>query len=113
MKTAESSDAKAKLDILFAEIAETGEPITITERGRPVAMLTAVTPRRRFGQLPGLVVPENLDDPLPGLERPQLGDNRPRAAIKPRADRSDAAPRRNLSELSVGLIARQNCCPNN
>jgi prevent-host-death family protein len=69
MEAVENSYAKAKLDVVLAEIAETGEPITMTERGRPVAMLVAVTPRRRrFGQLLDLVVPENFGDPLPGLE---------------------------------------------
>lgn len=76
MKTVESGDAKARLDMLLAEIAEMGEPITITERGRPVAMLTAVSPRRRrFGQLPALSVPENFDDPPPGLESSVPGGN--------------------------------------
>lgn len=44
-------------------------PVTITNHGRPVAVLAPVqaTPRR-FGQLPNLTVPEDFDDPLPESE---------------------------------------------
>lgn len=78
MKTVESGDVKARPDMLLAEIAEAGESMTITERGRrPVAMLTAVPPcPPRVGELPDLAVPEYSDDPLPELERPvQEGDS--------------------------------------
>jgi hypothetical protein len=59
IETVESSDAKAKLDILLAETCGTGEPIT------------------SFGQLPDLAVPETFDDSLPGPESPVQEGNSP------------------------------------
>jgi hypothetical protein len=44
-------------------------PVTITNDGRPVAVLVPALQRpRRFGQLPALAVPDNFDDPLPDAE---------------------------------------------
>ncbi|GBE64754.1 hypothetical protein MFM001_12160 [Mycobacterium sp. MFM001] len=69
MKTITSTEAKAKLNALLAEIERTGVSVTITTHGRPVAVLTPAQRRRRkFGQLPTLAVPENFDDPLPDTE---------------------------------------------
>ncbi|MFZ0832741.1 MAG: type II toxin-antitoxin system Phd/YefM family antitoxin [Mycobacterium sp.] len=69
MKSITSTEAKAKLNALLAEVERTGMPVTITNHGRPVAVLTpAQQRRRRFGQLPALAVPENFDDPLPEAE---------------------------------------------
>jgi prevent-host-death family protein len=64
-----STEAKATLNALLAEVERTGTPVTITNHGRPVAMLMPVheTPRR-FGQLPNLAVPGDFDDPLPESE---------------------------------------------
>ncbi len=43
--------------------------MTITNHGRPVAVLSPAHQRpRRFGQLPALTVPDNFDDPLPDAE---------------------------------------------
>lgn len=70
MKTVTSTEAKAKLNALLAEVERSGSPITITNHGRQVAVLSPVQPRARvFGQLPGLVVPGSFDDPLPDDER--------------------------------------------
>jgi prevent-host-death family protein len=68
-KTVTSTEAKATLNALLAEVARTGTSVTITTHGRPVAVLVPVreTPRR-FGQLPNLAVPEHFDDPLPESE---------------------------------------------
>jgi antitoxin (DNA-binding transcriptional repressor) of toxin-antitoxin stability system len=43
--------------------------VTITNHGRPVAILMPAqeTPRR-FGQLPNLPIPDGFDDPLPDSE---------------------------------------------
>jgi prevent-host-death family protein len=58
MNTVERSYAKAKFITLLADIARTGESVTITYRGRPMAALTPVHSRpRRFSQLPILAVP--------------------------------------------------------
>ena len=69
MKTVTSTEAKAKLNALLAEVERTGVPVTITNHGRAVAVLAPVQPRpRKFGQLPALVVRDNFDEPLPEAE---------------------------------------------
>ncbi len=69
MKAVTSTEAKAKLNALLAEIERTGVSVTITSHGRAVAVLAPAHPRaRRFGQLPALVVPDNFDEPLPDAE---------------------------------------------
>lgn len=69
MKTVTSTEAKAKLNALLAEVERSGVSVTITNHGRPVAVLVPAQQRaRRFGQLPALVVPEAFDDPLPEVE---------------------------------------------
>jgi prevent-host-death family protein len=66
MGTVTSTEAKNRLNALLAEVERTGESVTITNHGRPVAMLVPIQPLpRRFGQLPNMVVPANFDDPLP------------------------------------------------
>jgi prevent-host-death family protein len=68
-KTVTSTEAKATLNALLAEVERTGTPVTITNHGRPVAVLMPVREMpRRFGQLPSLAVPEDFDDPLPESE---------------------------------------------
>lgn len=61
-----STEAKTRLNALLAEVERTGEQVTITTHGRPVAVLSPVqvTPRT-FGQFPKLFVPKTFDDPLP------------------------------------------------
>ncbi len=68
-KTVSSTEAKAGLNALLAEVERTGTSVTITNHGRPVAVLMPVqqTPRR-FGQLPNLIVPADFDEPLPETE---------------------------------------------
>lgn len=68
-KTVSSTEAKAGLNALLAEVERTGTSVTITNHGRPVAVLMPVqqTPRR-FGQLPNLVVSADFDEPLPETE---------------------------------------------
>jgi len=69
MKKVTSTEAKAKLNALLAEVERTGVAVTITTHGRPVAVLSPAHPRpRKFGQLPALVVPDNFDEPLPDAE---------------------------------------------
>lgn len=69
MRTITSTEAKNRLNALLAEVGRTGEAVTITSHGRPVAVLSPVqaTPRT-FGQFPKLVVPKTFDDPLPADE---------------------------------------------
>jgi prevent-host-death family protein len=67
--TVTSTEAKNKLNRLLADIERTGESVTITNHGRPVAKLVPVQPvPRTFGQLPHLLVPKDFDDPLPDSE---------------------------------------------
>ncbi|MDP0396412.1 type II toxin-antitoxin system Phd/YefM family antitoxin [Tsukamurella strandjordii] len=69
MRTITSTEAKAKLNAVLAEVEKTGSPVTVTSHGRPVAVISPVVPRTRaFGQLPGLVIPEGFDAPLPDDE---------------------------------------------
>lgn len=69
MKTVTSTEAKAKLNALLAEVERTGVSVTITTHGRPVAVLSPATSRpRRFGQLPTLEVPDDFDEALPDSE---------------------------------------------
>jgi prevent-host-death family protein len=64
-----STEAKNKLNRILADIERTGEPVTITNHGRPVAKLVPVQPvPRTFGQLPNLAVPNDFDDALPDSE---------------------------------------------
>lgn len=69
MKTVTSTEAKARLNALLAEVERTGSPVTITTHGRPVAVLTPVQQRpRSFGQLSKLAVGDDFDEPLPESE---------------------------------------------
>jgi len=69
MKSVSSTEAKARLNAILAEVERTGSPVTITTRGRPIAVLTPVQPRpRTFGQLPKLVIGDDFDDQLPESE---------------------------------------------
>lgn len=69
VKTITSTQAKATLNALLAEVEHTGTSVTITNHGRPVAILTpAHEMPRRFGQLPTLAIPDGFDDPLPDSE---------------------------------------------
>ncbi|HHX84204.1 MAG TPA: type II toxin-antitoxin system Phd/YefM family antitoxin [Actinomycetales bacterium] len=67
MRTVNSTEAKAKLNALLAEVRSTGRPVTITSHGRPAAVLSPVAPApREFGPLEGLIaLPDDFDDPLP------------------------------------------------
>ena len=67
--TVTSTEAKNRLNALLADIERTGQSVTITNHGRPVAKLVPVTPvPRKFGQLPNLMIPNDLDEPLPESE---------------------------------------------
>ncbi|HEU0189862.1 MAG TPA: type II toxin-antitoxin system Phd/YefM family antitoxin [Mycobacterium sp.] len=69
MKTITSTEAKARLNALLAEVERTGAPITITNHGRPVVIMSpAAAHPRNFGQLPALSVPDDFDAPLPADE---------------------------------------------
>lgn len=69
MKSVTSTEAKARLNALLAEVQATGVSVTITNHGRPVAVLSPVQPApRKFGQLPTLAVPDTFNDPLPEPE---------------------------------------------
>jgi prevent-host-death family protein len=67
--TVTSTEAKNRLNALLADVERTGQAVTITNHGRPVAKLVPVHPLpRKFGQLPNLVVPKAFDEPLPESE---------------------------------------------
>ena len=69
MRTISSTEAKAQLNALLAEVQRTGEHVTITTHGRPVAVLSPVHRRpRTFGQLPMLAFGDDFDEPLPEPE---------------------------------------------
>lgn len=69
MKTISSTEAKSRLNAVLAEVERSGVSVTITNHGRPVAVLSPVNARpRTFGQFPNLVVPESFDEALPEAE---------------------------------------------
>ena len=69
MATVTSTEAKNKLNRILADIERTGEAVTITNHGRPIAQIVPVKAQpRTFGQFPHLQVPTNFDDPLPDSE---------------------------------------------
>lgn len=65
MKTVPTTEAKAKLNALLAEVAS-GETVTITNHGRPVAVLTkADEPTRELGTFAGIItIPDDFDAPM-------------------------------------------------
>lgn len=74
-KTVTSTEAKAKLNALLADLPQTGA-VVITNHGEPVAVLSPfVDTPRRFGQLPTLTVPHDFDTPLPDSELAAWEDN--------------------------------------
>lgn len=69
VRTISSTEAKAQLNALLAEVQRTGSPVTITSHGRPVAILSPINRGpRTFGQLPRLTVGADFDEPLPESE---------------------------------------------
>lgn len=63
-------DAKAHLSQLIAR-AEAGEEVIIGRANKPAVRLVPVDttePRRTFGTMPSLVVPDDFDAPLPADE---------------------------------------------
>jgi prevent-host-death family protein len=74
MLTFTSTEAKNRLNRILADIERTGQSVTITNHGGPVARIVPVTTgSRTFGQLPHLSVPDNFDDPLPDEELAACG----------------------------------------
>lgn len=65
-------EAKAKLSELIGAALD-GEQVVIARNGRPAARLvpyedsetSALRPDRGFGSDPGLIVPDDFNDPLP------------------------------------------------
>lgn len=72
-----SSYARLRFLALLAEVERTGESLTITYRGRPVAVLMPTPRHRSFGQLPGMHVHDDFDVPLPETEIDAWQDNSP------------------------------------
>ncbi len=70
VETVTTSEAKARLNALLAKVAQTGEPVMITGRGKPLAVLSAVTAKtRRCGQFAGVVsYRDDFDEPLSAEE---------------------------------------------
>ncbi|WP_182359819.1 type II toxin-antitoxin system Phd/YefM family antitoxin [Tomitella gaofuii] len=65
MRSISSTDAKARLNAVLAEVEQTGVPVMITTRGRPVAVLSPAGDRpREFGKVPGMRIPADFDGPL-------------------------------------------------
>lgn len=61
-----ASEFKAKCLALLDEVAETGETIVVTKRGKPVArVIPAEQPESLIGSVTYLVSDEELIEPLP------------------------------------------------
>jgi len=58
MKLVKAGEFKAKCLSLMDEVAASGEPVTITKHGRPIAMLAPArsSPKALFGALRGRVL---------------------------------------------------------
>ena len=68
MRTIDVETAQADLDALI-DLACSGEEIVLSQGGTPVARLVPVhQPKREPGVLKGLVIPDELFDPLPDDE---------------------------------------------
>jgi prevent-host-death family protein len=105
-KVMKASECKAKLLAVLDEVAATGEPVTVTKNGKPVAQIVPAVekPKALFGALRGsikilgdIVSPQEPDwdedrewkiitgqlyDNDPGQPRPPLADKRQRGARK-------------------------------
>ena len=68
MKSVTSTEAKARLNALLAEVQRTGSPVTITTHGRPVAVLTPVESRCRNKGVGQLHCPINVGGSAVGDE---------------------------------------------
>lgn len=75
MKTVSTTDAKATMNALVAEVSA-GQTVTITHRGRPAAILSPVAPeQRRFGTFAGVVSrTEEFDAPMSEEELAEWGE---------------------------------------
>lgn len=76
MKTVPTTEAKAKLNALLAEVAA-GETVTITNHGRPVAVLSKPGgPTRELGAFAGIIaIPDDFDAPMTADELAQWGES--------------------------------------
>ncbi|MFT4216056.1 MAG: type II toxin-antitoxin system prevent-host-death family antitoxin [Micropruina sp.] len=76
MKTVSTTEAKTKLNALLVEVAA-GESITITSRGRPIAVLSKVEPpARTFGQFAGLItIGDDFDTAMTPEELADWGES--------------------------------------
>ena len=63
-RTMKASEFKAKCLALMDEIAESGEEIVITKRGKPVARLAPCEPRSLFGAGGPIVMHDDLIEPI-------------------------------------------------
>lgn len=65
MRTVTTTEAKATLNSLLSAVA-TGETVTITNHGRPVAVLSQpAPPTRKFGQFADLItIPDDFNAPM-------------------------------------------------
>jgi prevent-host-death family protein len=57
MRTISATEFKSKCLTLMDEVAKSGDPIVITKRGRPVAQLGPVVPKRKtlYGAMEGRI----------------------------------------------------------
>jgi prevent-host-death family protein len=55
MQVISASDLKARCLAVLDEVNRTGEPVTVTKRGRPIAQLVPVPPQDVAGDLAGSV----------------------------------------------------------
>ncbi len=76
--------AKTKLSQLIDQVLETGEPVTITRNGVPVAML--VRHRERLGAQQGIVTAEALNAAFQARSEPATHSDTPKppAPAQPR-----------------------------
>lgn len=70
MRVISSTEAKARLNAVLAEVEATGESVTVTKHNRPIAVISPATPvGRQFGQLSHMEIPDDFDAPLAEADR--------------------------------------------
>ena len=69
MKIMKASECKAKLLAVLDEVAATGEPVTVTKHGKPVAQIVPFVekPKTLLGAMKGSY-PRRSDEPLEALK---------------------------------------------
>lgn len=74
MATMSSTDAKTHFNEVLSRVVTTGEDVTVTKHGRPVAVISRfVPPGRRWGAFPGIDL-AGAEEPMSDEELADWGE---------------------------------------